>query len=58
MPATSSAISFRTLAGMLSGPWDLAVFNSLRSFLTPSTEKLISGIYGNAEGPISGTGKP
>ena len=44
MGAILEAISFRILAGMLSGPWALFGFNSLSNFSMPLTVVWIGGI--------------
>jgi hypothetical protein len=43
MGAILEAISFRILAGMLSGPWALFGFNSLSNFSMPLTVIWIGG---------------
>ena len=47
MGAILEAISFRILAGMLSGPWALFGFNSFSSFSTPLTVIWIGSICGD-----------
>ena len=47
MGAILEAISFRILAGMLSGPWALFGFNSFSNFSTLLTVIWIGGICGD-----------
>ena len=47
MGANLEAISFRILAGMLSGPWALFSFNSFSNFSMPLTVVWIGGICGD-----------
>ena len=48
--ASSSAVSFRNFAEILSGPLDLLVLVALRSFSTPDEEMTIISVISGALG--------
>ena len=53
--ASSTAVSFKNLAGILSGPEALFGLTFLSSLVIPSVEMTISSIMGDLEGPKFGT---